>query len=80
MATAPAPHLAAPVAPMLRVAAAWGTTILGVKLLPRGQSALLGDGPFAVAPMPDGLQAPQTPLPRSAKAPRFSCLRAVAIT
>jgi hypothetical protein len=47
---------------MLRVAAAWGTTIVGVKLLDRGQDCVVGDGPNAVAVMPDGLAAPTTPL------------------
>jgi hypothetical protein len=47
---------------MLRVAAAWGTTIVGVKLLDRGQDCIVGDAPNAVAVMPDGLAAPTTPL------------------
>lgn len=49
-------------APVLRVAAAWGTTIVGVKLLQRGEACILGDAPGALAPMPDGLNAPEVPL------------------
>lgn len=49
-------------APVLRVAAAWGTTIVGVKLLVRGQDCVLGEVRGALAPMPDGLQAPSSPL------------------
>ncbi|HEY8041383.1 MAG TPA: AgmX/PglI C-terminal domain-containing protein [Polyangiaceae bacterium] len=61
MATA-APALAAPTAPLLRVAAAWGTTIVGVRMLERGQDCILGEVPGALAPMPDGLGAPAAPL------------------
>jgi len=53
---------ASPLAPMLRVAAAWGTTIVGVKMLQRGQDCLLGEGPGSLAPMPDGLEASPAPL------------------
>ena len=49
-------------APRLRVAAAWGTTIVGVRMLARGQDCALGDQPGALAPMPDGLHAPPAPL------------------
>jgi hypothetical protein len=52
----------APGAPMLRVAAAWGTTIVGVKLLDRGHDCVLGESPGALAPLPDGLSASGTPL------------------
>lgn len=48
--------------PVLRVAAAWGTTIVGVKLLQRGQSCVLGTDPGSLAPKPDELQAPDVPL------------------
>lgn len=48
--------------PMLRVAATWGTTILGVRLLGQGLDCELGEGPGALAPMPDGLAACATPL------------------
>ncbi len=58
-ALAPLPAASAPV---LRVAAAWGTTIVGVKLLPRGQDCILGEVAGALAAMPDGLQAPAAPL------------------
>jgi hypothetical protein len=47
---------------VLRVAAAWGTTIVGVKFLERDQDCVLGDGPGALAPMPDGLEASPAPL------------------
>jgi hypothetical protein len=53
---------AAPGPPVLRVAAAWGTTIVGVRLLDRGFDCLLGEIPGALAPMPDGLSASATPL------------------
>jgi hypothetical protein len=55
MSTAPAPQI-------LRVAAAWGTTIVGIKLLQRGQDCVLGEKPGALAAMPDGLAAAATPL------------------
>jgi hypothetical protein len=47
---------------VLRVAAAWGTTIVGVKLLDRGQDCVLGEVPGALAAMPDGLAASPAPL------------------
>src|ERR1700730_12517153 len=55
---------AAPVlgAPILRVAAAWGTTIVGVRLLDRGCDCVLGEVPGALAPLPDGLGACPRPL------------------
>jgi hypothetical protein len=59
---APAPALGAFSAPVLRVAAAWGTTIVGVRMLARGESCILGDAKGALAPMPDGLHAPDAPL------------------
>ncbi len=49
-------------APLLRVAATWGTTIVGMKLLARGQDCALGQMPGALAPMPEGLVAPALPL------------------
>src|SRR5580692_694552 len=62
MATAAAQPMGAIAAPVLRVAAAWGTTIVGVRMLPRGQDCALGETPGALAPMPDGLHAPPAPL------------------
>jgi hypothetical protein len=53
---------AAPGSPLMRVAAAWGTTIVGVKLLDRGRDCVLGDSPGSLAQMPDGLQASGMPL------------------
>jgi hypothetical protein len=47
---------------VLRVAAAWGTTIVGVKLLEAGQDCMLGEKPGALAAMPDGLDAAALPL------------------
>ncbi|MGD0675883.1 MAG: AgmX/PglI C-terminal domain-containing protein [Polyangiaceae bacterium] len=47
---------------VLRVAAAWGTTIVGVKLLDPGEDCALGEVPGALAALPDGLAAPATPL------------------
>ena len=61
MATAVQP-LGAASAPVLRVAAAWGTTIVGVRMLERGRDCVLGEVPGALAPMPDGLEAPSAPL------------------
>jgi hypothetical protein len=55
----PAP---APNAPVLRVAAAWGTTIIAVRILDVGQDCTLGDGPGSLAPMPDEVEASSVPL------------------
>jgi hypothetical protein len=49
-------------AQVLRVAAAWGTTIVGVKLLGQGQDCVLGDVPEALAALPDGSAASPAPL------------------
>jgi hypothetical protein len=49
-------------APVLRVAAAWGTTIVGFKLLESGEDCELSDAPGALAAMPDGLAAAAAPL------------------
>jgi hypothetical protein len=47
---------------MLRVATVWGTTILGVRLLERGQSfELAGDGD-AVTALPDGVSVSPVPI------------------
>lgn len=48
--------------PVLRVAAAWGTTILGVKLLERGQDCFLGEASGALSAIPDGVDASERPL------------------
>src|SRR5512140_1081368 len=45
----------------LRVAAVWGTTVVALRTLKRGESFALGDGPGAALPMPDGLE--MTPIP-----------------
>jgi hypothetical protein len=47
---------------VLRVAAAWGTTIVGMKLLEAGQDCLLGEKPGSLAAMPDGVRASASPL------------------
>jgi len=47
---------------VLRVAAAWGTTVLSVKHLLAGESFMLGDGPDASMVMPDGLFASRIPV------------------
>jgi len=47
---------------VLRVAAAWGTTVLSVKHLLSGESYELGDGPAASMIMPDGLFAAAVPV------------------
>ncbi|MDP9148540.1 MAG: AgmX/PglI C-terminal domain-containing protein [Myxococcota bacterium] len=54
--------LVSPNAPVLRVAAVWGTTIVGFALLEHGRDCRLGDGPGALAPLPDGVAAASTPL------------------
>ncbi len=51
-----------PPSQVLRVAAAWGTTIVGMKLLEPGQDLVLGEVPGALAAMPDGLAASASPL------------------
>ncbi|MDP8999318.1 MAG: hypothetical protein M3O46_04330, partial [Myxococcota bacterium] len=48
--------------PLLRVAASWGTTIIGVQLLDRGCDCVLGEVPGALAPLPDGVEASRMPL------------------
>src|SRR5262249_50417002 len=60
--TATATATAAAAAPMLRVAAAWGTTIVGVRLLDPGRDCILGEGPDALSALPEGLGASPTPL------------------
>ncbi len=47
---------------VLRVAAAWGTTIVGMKILEAGQDCVLGETPGALAAMPDGLELSPAPL------------------
>jgi len=47
---------------VLRVAAAWGTTVLSVKNLLVGESYVLGEGEGASMVMPDGLGASPTPV------------------
>jgi len=47
---------------LLRVAAAWGTTIVGVKLLSRGQDCVFGEAAGALSALPDALDAPTAPL------------------
>src|ERR1019366_7203111 len=54
--------MAAPPSQVLRVAAAWGTTIVGVQLLDPGRDCVLGEVPGALAAMPDGLLASPAPL------------------
>jgi hypothetical protein len=49
-------------APMLRVAAAWGTTIVGVRLLDPGRDCILGEGADALSALPEGLGASPMPL------------------
>jgi len=46
----------------LRVAAAWGTTVVCTKQLHPGQSCILGDGADALIAMPDDLFASNTPI------------------
>ncbi len=48
--------------PALRVAAVWGTTVLDVRTLGRGESFLMGDAENAALPIPDGVTMSQMPL------------------
>ncbi len=47
---------------VLRAAAVWGTTVVGLRHLGGGQSFFLGDGAGAVVPKPDGSAAADAPL------------------
>jgi hypothetical protein len=49
-------------APVLRVAAVWGTTVIGLKTLQNGESFELGDGEGKVLPIPDGVTMSGTPV------------------
>lgn len=54
---------ALPVAPnALRVAAVWGTTVVAMRTLARGESFLLGEDVNASLPIPDGIEMSTTPL------------------
>ena len=46
----------------LRVAAVWGTTVVALKTLSRGESFELGDGESCELPIPDGIEMSATPL------------------
>jgi hypothetical protein len=46
----------------LRVAAVWGTTVVALRTLKRGDSFAIGDGPGAAMPMPDGLEMSAIPV------------------
>lgn len=48
--------------PILRVAAVWGTTVVGLKNLTRGQSFVMGESPDAVLPTPDGIDMSVMPV------------------
>jgi hypothetical protein len=47
---------------VLRVAAVWGTTVVAMKVLARGESFVLGDGEGAALPVPDGLDIAPSPV------------------
>lgn len=54
---------AQPLAPnALRVAAVWGTTVVALRTLERGESFALGDGLECELPIPDGIEMSPTPL------------------
>lgn len=54
---------AQPIAPnALRVAAVWGTTVVSLKTLARGQSFELGEHETAALPIPDGIDMSAVPL------------------
>ena len=46
----------------LRVAAVWGTTVVALRTLSRGESFELGDGTNCELPVPDGIEMSATPL------------------
>lgn len=46
----------------LRVAAVWGTTVIAMRTLSRGESFALGDDPGSILPIPDGLVMSPAPL------------------
>jgi hypothetical protein len=46
----------------LRVAAVWGTTVLDMRTLTRGQTFWLGETPGCVIPIPDGVEMSPSPL------------------
>ncbi|MGH7280282.1 MAG: hypothetical protein ACRELY_02075, partial [Polyangiaceae bacterium] len=46
----------------LRVAAVWGTTVIALKVLERGQSFELGESETSAIPIPDGLEMSAIPL------------------
>lgn len=46
----------------LRVAIVWGTSVVALRTLQRGQSFYLGDGKDAVLPVPDGVQMSEAPV------------------
>jgi hypothetical protein len=47
---------------ILRVAAVWGTTVVALRTLERGESFEMGDGKGAILPIPDGIQMADKPL------------------
>lgn len=54
---------AQPLAPnALRVAAVWGTTVVALRTLARGESFTLGDAPGSDLPIPDGVEMSPMPL------------------
>lgn len=46
----------------LRVAAVWGTTVVALETLQRGESFTFGEGENDVLPIPDGIEMSQAPL------------------
>lgn len=46
----------------LRVAAVWGTTVVALRTLAKGDSFVLGDGEGAALPIPDGIDMSSSPL------------------
>jgi hypothetical protein len=47
---------------VLRVAAVWGTTVVALRTLGRGESFEMGDGKGAILPIPDGILMADKPL------------------
>jgi hypothetical protein len=55
--------MGAPLTPnALRVAIVWGTTVVALRTLARGESFLIGDGPGCAFPKPDGVDIADVPI------------------
>ncbi len=64
--------------PVLRVAAVWGTTVLAMRTLARGESFDMSDGKGSILPVPDGIPMSDAPLRASPSGWDVDALGAVA--